>query len=82
MNNMAQETLWIIATHSSRKPVIEKMEFTSIDEEFVNDPEEWTFIQYVEYYVNEKINELEQGFYKCIVIDDSDRLNIIKELIE
>lgn len=82
MNNMAQETLWVIATHGTRKPVIEKMEFTSFDEEFVNDPEQWTFIEYVEYQVNETINELEQQFYKCIVIDDSDRLDIIKELIE
>jgi len=78
---MQEETFWIIAVHPVNGVLVKKLEFTSEDEEFLEDEEGWdSFKYYVHYYVKDELDSFEQLFYSAVAVKDAERLDIIKSL--
>jgi hypothetical protein len=75
------KTIWIIAVHSINGVLVERMDFSDQDEIYLEDEQGWAYFDdYVKYYTDERINELEQGFYSAVAVENEERLSIIKEL--
>ena len=80
---MTKETYWVIGVHPENGVHVKKLEFTEKDEEFLEDEEGWdSFDDYVNYYVNDELASLEQGFYSAVAVKNEERLEIIKSLSE
>jgi len=78
---MEKETFKIIAIHPENGVLVKKLEFTSKDEEFLEDEEGFdSFVEYVEYYIDEEMAELEQGGYTAILAKEDEVKDIINEL--
>jgi len=75
---MEKETFKIIAIHPENGVLVKKLEFTSKDEEFLEDFD--SFVEYVEYYIDEEMAELEQGGYAAILAKEDEVKDIINEL--
>ena len=78
---MEKETIRIIAIHPVNGVLVKKLEFTSEDEEFLEDEEGWdSFKDYVDYYVKDELDSFEQLFYSAVAVDVDETLEIIKSL--
>lgn len=78
---MEKETIRFIATHPENGVLVKKLEFTSEDEEFLEDEEGFdSFDEYVDYYVNDEIDTFEWGGYTAISAKEDEVKDIINEL--
>lgn len=78
---MEKKTFKIIAIHPDNGVIVEKLEFTIEDEEFLEDEEGFdSFSDYVKYYVNDRMNTFEQRGYTAISAKEDEVKDIINEL--
>jgi hypothetical protein len=78
---MEKETVKIIAIHPDNGVLVKKLEFTSEDEEFLEDEEGWdSFKDYVDYYINVDMDAFEQSGYTAISTREEEVKDIINEL--
>ena len=78
---MEKETFKIIAIHPNNGVMVEKLEFTIEDEEFLEDEEGFdSFSDYVKYYVNDQMDTFEQRGYTAISAKEDEVKDIINEL--
>ncbi len=78
---MEKETVKIIAIHPDNGVLVKKLEFTSEDEEFLEDEEGWdSFKDYVDYYINDEMDAFEQRGYIAISTREEEVKDIINEL--
>ena len=78
---MEKETVKIIAIHPDNGVLVKKLEFTSEDEEFLEDEEGWdSFKDYVDYYINVEMDAFEQSGYTAISTREEEVKDIINEL--
>jgi len=78
---MEKETVKIIAIHSENGVLVQKLEFTSKDEEFLEDEEGFdSFEEYIDYYVNDEVDSLEQAGYTAISAKEQEVKDIVNEL--
>lgn len=78
---MEKETIRIIAIHPENGVLVKKLEFTSNDEEFLEDEEGFdSFDEYVDYYINDEMDSFEGGGYVVISAKEDEVKDIINEL--
>ena len=76
-----EEKVTIISIHPESGVLVNVLEFTIEDEEFLEDEIGFdSFSDYVEYYVNEEINEMEQRGYTSITAGQDEVNDIIESL--
>lgn len=72
---------WLLGTHPIMGVVVEKVELTDTDPDFLDEKEEWLdFDDYVHYNTTEATNELEQRFFDVILMTDEERKELINKL--
>jgi hypothetical protein len=78
---MEKETFKIIAIHPENGVIVKQLEFTSKDQDFLEDEEGFdSFGEYVEYYANDWTDVFEQKGYTAILAKEDEVKDIIKEL--
>ena len=76
-----KEIIRVIAIHPYNGVMVEKLEFTIEDEEFLEDEEGFdSFSDYVDYYVNDWRDTFEQRGYTAISAKEDEVKDIINEL--
>jgi len=74
---------WLLGTHQIMGTVVEKVELSDKDPDFLDEKEDWLdFDDYVHYNTTEATNELEQRFFDVIRISDEERKELINKLSE
>ena len=79
---MKRKTIYVIGVAPKGMPkeiIIEKLELTDNDDEFDTD-EFFNFDDYIDYIVEETQNEMEQGFYQTLALDEED-FKLLKDKI-